>query len=181
MNGEQPQIVATVSHYNEMIAAIRNRVDELGVSLATVEDLAGLQDGYASKLFAASGATKHMSIFTQFLVLDALGVSLSLVVDPVKLARVQGRLNKRKRETTHVRRALRIVQLTPDWMRQIARKGGEAYVRNHTPAQRSASARHAVEVRWRKQREREREQRERRKRPRARRINGHAAVQATAI
>jgi len=71
--------------------------------------------------------------------------------------------------------------ITSDQLQRYGRKGAQVRMIKLSPERRSSIARKAARARWQKQRERDREQRERRKRPRARRINGHAAVQATAI
>jgi cold shock protein len=59
------RIVATVSDHNQLLAAIRLRIEELGLSHETVEHLAGLQSGYLSKVIA-DPPPERMSPFTQF-------------------------------------------------------------------------------------------------------------------
>jgi hypothetical protein len=67
------RIVATVSHYYELLQTIRDRVSELGITHETLDAVAGLQSGYASKLLA-NPPIKRMGAFTQFIVLQALGM-----------------------------------------------------------------------------------------------------------
>jgi hypothetical protein len=51
-----------------------------------------------------------------------------------------------------VRGALSTVELTPDFLRLIGKKGAEARMRNLSPAKRSQLARRAAKARWRAER-----------------------------
>jgi hypothetical protein len=76
-----PRVVATVADHNQLLTAIRRRVEELGLSHETVEHLAGLQSGYLSKVIA-DPPPERMSPFTQFLILGAVGLRVKLEEDP---------------------------------------------------------------------------------------------------
>ena len=139
-----------VSHYGELINAIKGRVDEFGITYAVVDDLAGLQDNYFAKL-VTTPPMKRMSIFTLFLVLQALGLKMTLNEDAEALERIKARLIKRKhRKAFRMRAAPRMLQFGPDQLKQMRSRGGSNRAARMTPAERAASARHAATVRWRK-------------------------------
>jgi hypothetical protein len=47
-----PRVVASVSHYHELINAVRDRIVELDITHETLDAVAGLQSGYTSKLLS---------------------------------------------------------------------------------------------------------------------------------
>jgi hypothetical protein len=145
------RVVATVSDHNELLAAIRRRIEELELSHETVEYLAGLQSGYLSKVIA-DPPPKRTSPFTQFLILQALGLRVKLEEDPQLIEKIRQRWSKRKLRKS-MRTAVsidRVIELPPDFMRRISRMGCEARMRKLTAARRSELARHAAMARWSK-------------------------------
>jgi len=56
---------AVVDHHEALLAALRHRVEELGLTLETVENIAGLPVGYASKVLS-DPPVKRMNAFTWF-------------------------------------------------------------------------------------------------------------------
>ena len=66
---EAPRVVATASHYHELLQTIRDRVVELEITHETLDAVAGLQSGYASKLLS-NPPIKRMGPFTQFIILQ---------------------------------------------------------------------------------------------------------------
>jgi hypothetical protein len=146
-----PRIVATVSHYAELLQTIRNRVAELEITHETLDAVAGLQSGYTSKLLC-SPPIKRMGAFTQFIVLQALGMKLLAVEDPKQLARVQSRLIKRQVARRPIpsgsRHSVIKFEIGPDLLRQMQSKGGKACMARMTPKQRSAFERKAARARW---------------------------------
>lgn len=148
-----PRIVAVIGDHNGLLEAIRRRIEELNLSHETVEHLAGLQSGYLSKVIA-DPPPKRMSPFTQFLILQALGLRVRLEEDPELIEKIRGRWSKRKLRKS-MRTAVsmdRVIHLPPDFMRRISRMGCEARMRKLSPERRSALARHAAMARWRKAR-----------------------------
>jgi hypothetical protein len=146
-----PRIVATVSDHNQMLVAIRRRIEELELSHETVEFLAGLQSGYLTKVIA-DPPPKRMSPFTQFLILQAFGLNVQLVENPQLIEKLKGRWTTRKLRKS-MRTAVsidRVIHLPPDFMRRISRMGCEARMQKLTPARRSELARHAATARWSK-------------------------------
>jgi hypothetical protein len=73
---------------------MRSRLAELNCSHETVDAIAGWAPGYASKVFAPK-PMKHLSGFTLFILLQALGLQLAIAPDAEALAAVQSRLKER--------------------------------------------------------------------------------------
>jgi hypothetical protein len=91
----EPKLLATVRDYDELIAAIRARRDELEVTHETIGEVAGIASGHASKLLC-DPPMKRMGIISLGAVLGALGLKLIVVEDEEALARVRRRLVKRQ-------------------------------------------------------------------------------------
>ena len=105
--------LGTISSYDDLHAALRRRADELKLSRRTIDDLAGLADGYVEKLLGPS-QVKKLSVRSLGAILAALGVKLVLVEDP--LARAAIDLNEPKRCEYQVR------------YRKIPENGAETHV-----------------------------------------------------
>ena len=137
MSGE----LGVVKTYADLHAIVRQRVADLNVSHASVDHVAGLNDGYFGKLMARM---KHLGPQT-------LGIKLVAVVDveaqeaytkrmPTretagnKMPAIESRKNKRRYANRDSRwgQRLRAVQLL-----------------GMSPTQRQRSARHAAKMRWR--------------------------------
>jgi hypothetical protein len=146
-----PRVVATVRHYAELLQTIRDRVAELEITHETLDAVAGLQSGYASKLLS-NPPIKRMGAFTQFIVLQALGMKLQAIEDPEQLARVQSRLVKRevpRRPLPGKGRHTAIkYEIGPDLLRLMQIRGGRNRMAKMTPKQRSAFGRKAARARW---------------------------------
>jgi hypothetical protein len=81
---------------DDLVAAIRARRDELNVSHELLDDLAGLQSGYTSKLLAPE-PMKGLGPMSLPALLGALGAALVLVEDSAQAERVRDRWTPRKR------------------------------------------------------------------------------------
>jgi hypothetical protein len=81
---------------DDLVAAIRARRDELNVSHELIDDLAGLQSGYTSKLLAPE-PMKGLGLMSLPALLGALGAALVLVEDSAQAERVRDRWTPRKR------------------------------------------------------------------------------------
>lgn len=78
-----------------LVEALRQRRDALDISHETIDEISGLQSGYAGKLLAPR-APRNMSYNSLGLILGALGVGLQVVEDQEQIARVAKRWTKRK-------------------------------------------------------------------------------------
>jgi hypothetical protein len=85
-----------VSTYQDMIAVIRARIEELDVTYSFVDDAAGLQDGYTAKLLT-NPPMRRASPYTQFLIYQALGLVADVRVSDEQPAFMRVQLWKYRR------------------------------------------------------------------------------------
>ena len=116
--------VVMVHDERELLAAIRARCNELQITYDTLDAVAVLPDGYASKLLCEH-PVKHMGTLTMWNVLGTLGYRIALIHDPDLLARFRDKLVVRKcpPQSTGSRGRVKI-NFTYRFMRKIARLGG---------------------------------------------------------
>jgi hypothetical protein len=105
--------IATVSDHNQLLEAIRRRIEALKLNHETVEYLAGLQSGYLSKIIA-NPPPKRVGPFTYFLILQALGLDMEFVENPQTMERLKSRYEKQKLARKNVRAKAGIIELTPE-------------------------------------------------------------------
>jgi hypothetical protein len=141
-----PRQIGVIRSYDELIEAIRARILELNTTGESVDYVAGLPLRYCAKLLAPQ---RVRTIGSKSLapLLGALGLALVVVEDEEQLARIRHRLEPRKKKAIEMRSAMRPdAKPTNGWglwmnaMRCLAL----------SDAQRSASARHAAKMRWRR-------------------------------
>jgi hypothetical protein len=106
MSGEMQEL-GTIRSYEDLVGVLRARCDELDISFRTLDEVAGLADGYAAKLLAP-GSMLTMGRGSMAAVLGALGIALVAVEDPAALERVRSRLQKRRRNGPHRQPAGRV-------------------------------------------------------------------------
>jgi hypothetical protein len=85
-----------ITSLTELLAALRDRRDELNISHELIDDIAGFQSGYTSKLLAPR-PSKNLGYMSLGSVMGALGVGLVLVEDAARRSQVEGRWRERKR------------------------------------------------------------------------------------
>jgi hypothetical protein len=91
-----PKVVSSIP---ELVEAICERRDEVGVTNATIDHVAGLADRHASKLLGP-GRVKNFGEMSLGSVLDALAMNVAVVVlveDDEQVARMRKRWTQRKR------------------------------------------------------------------------------------
>jgi hypothetical protein len=107
----------------QLLDAIEARRVQIGLALADLDRLSGLALGHASKVLSPA-RLKRPSTGTLYALLDALALSIVLVVDPAKAARISP--SWRPRDETHVRdRALSpraLERARPVILAELARK-----------------------------------------------------------
>jgi hypothetical protein len=140
-----------VGSEEEMLALLRARISQLGISHGTLDAIAGLQDGYASKILA-DPPIRRPGPMTLALVLAALGYKMELQHDEEALAAVQRRLEHRNRKGRHKRAAARTT-IIPYFSDPVnAHLAGVKRWSSTTPQQRSRIAKRAAKKRWNKPR-----------------------------
>jgi len=159
---------------DELIAALRARLIELQLTHSTVDGIAGLQDGYTSKLLAPK-PIKNLGPVSFEALLGALGVAVVVVEDPEQIKRVEGRWTKRERPLRQpklltasisasieaevplqlpVTPAIKRLICNPEFMKQIAVSGGKSRAIKLSPFKRARIAKRAARIRWQRERER---------------------------
>jgi hypothetical protein len=101
--GEAPRVIADVSSYEQMLAALRSRVNELQINGERFDEYAGLPRGYLSKLIGAR-PIRRLGMTSFEPVLASLGLRCLLVVDEEATRRLKERLPPRN----EVRASLKI-------------------------------------------------------------------------
>jgi len=136
-----PREAVIVHDYASLMQALRERRDELDLSYATIDDIAGLPGNYTSKLMTFP-PMRSLGKLSLGLILGALGLKLAVLEDEEALRKVCGRFTKRRRTSQHARENMRAGDsawgrgMQAKWMSQIS------------PRQRSALARKAARARW---------------------------------
>ena len=140
--------LGTFTDYNGLVELLRARKAELQVSNAVLDDLCFFTSGHVDKLIGAT-PTKSLGAATLGILMDRLGVSGVLFVDPAKADRVatERRFQVFVRESTRIgkealRRARAVVR------REDAQKAGKARWAGVSPAKRREIAREWAKRRW---------------------------------
>jgi transcriptional regulator with XRE-family HTH domain len=102
---------AKIATEPELLDAIESRRVQLGLSLASLDRLSGLAVGHASKVLSPA-RTKPPTVRTLYRLLDAVALSIVLVVDGAKAARISTSWKPRAEEKVRVR------ELSPTTLRR---------------------------------------------------------------
>src|SRR5262245_59540569 len=89
--------LAEIRDYDSLHRALRDRAQSLQVSMATIDEVAGLADGHASALLGPRPRVRF-GMVTLGLVLQGLGLKLMLVEDEPQMAKIKSRLVPREVE-----------------------------------------------------------------------------------
>jgi hypothetical protein len=92
MSVEAIEPIATISTYDELITALRQRAIALNTPLEAIDHVAGLPTRYATKLL---GHKKQLGPMSFGALLGALALKLAVVPDNYALARIRHRLPAR--------------------------------------------------------------------------------------
>ena len=143
-----------VRDYQELIAALRARVVELGTAGETIDHVAGLPLRYTMKLLAPI-PIKALGPTSMGPLLGALGLKLVVMEDAEVLEKIRRRLVPAKNANSamltqrkHKRRGFSLFRGNPEMARMLRQRG----ILKRSPKQRSALARRAARVRWAKPR-----------------------------
>lgn len=93
----EPRQLAVVREYGELVAALRDRAEELDVARETLDEVTGLQTGYCAKLLAPV-PVRSIGPASLGPLLQALGVALIVVEDLSDFEKIERRLRKRLRK-----------------------------------------------------------------------------------
>jgi hypothetical protein len=116
-------VLGQIASYADLHRLMRVRADELQLSRLTIDRLAGLPSGYASKVLAPKPARGLSDRNLLGFMLPALGMKLVAVEDDEILAIIRGKADKRDNtKTSHS--AVVSFSLSKRFLRKIGRKGG---------------------------------------------------------
>jgi hypothetical protein len=157
MSETPPLALATVRNYDDLHFALRARVDALGVSNETLDDLAGFHPGYWSHVLGPSqpqNSIRALGKVSLGCALGTLGVKLILVHDEDAFAKIRDRLVARDNAQAR-RENAKPAGLMPreNAFVVLGRAGGHARMALLSAKQRVALARKASRARWRRVRE----------------------------
>jgi hypothetical protein len=148
---ERPRVIADVCSYEEMIAALRQRIDELQVSRECVDEYAGLPRGYLSKLTGVR-PVRRLGMTSFAPVLAALGLRCLFVIDEEAERRLKDRLPPRN--NSYSRAVYTLHTLTDRKWARIQKLGRQARWEKLSKKERSAimravrAGRKAAAARW---------------------------------
>lgn len=154
MSADEPIGLAIIRDYGELHAALRARIDSLGISMETFDDLCGFWPGYSSHVLGPKpqGNMRALGKMSLGAALGALGLKLLLLEDRDALAKVRERLIESDKAQTRKKNArpARIVARENTWVK-LGRAGANASNALRTAKQRARLARKAARARWSRQ------------------------------
>jgi hypothetical protein len=94
IRSDELRALGTVRTYEDLHAILRQRAEALDVSRLTIDEIAGVQSGYTSKILAPQ-PTKRLGPISFPALLGALGLKLVVVEDKDQLRKIARRLTPR--------------------------------------------------------------------------------------
>jgi hypothetical protein len=147
-----------ICDYDGLIAAIRARMRELGVTNETIDAITGLQSGYVGKLLAPS-RIKKLGVMSFGVMMQSLGLKLIVVEDAKTTEKMRPRWTQREKALP----LLAIARMPPRATWLFTKRSGRSAAKlraEKLPAERRHEiALNATTVRWRREREKETRQR----------------------
>lgn len=138
-------IAQDVRSYDELLAVLRSRIAELGTTMETLDEVAGLPLRYASKLFAPN-PIKTLGKISLGPTLGVLGLKLVVTEDAEMFARIRQRLAPRKNARGRMAARGRgyVLKESPELARFLQRQ----WVLSTSARQRRRWATQGAEIRW---------------------------------
>lgn len=144
-------VFATAADYDELVSALRDRAEELGLSYEAIDDRAGLQSGYTAKLLGPGMSRKLGPVS-----LGSLLGTLGLVIELIEIAD-KGVIRAKKKAMLNRLSIKAISRYIQPLAREYASRGGRAsQAAWNKPTKRAAKkrtrrARKAARARWNQQ------------------------------
>lgn len=151
----EPRRIALVTSYDELIAALRARADELKITRETLDAVSGLQSGYSGKLLAPV-PIRQFGRTSLGPMLQAMGLAIVLIEDVESLRRFSGQhaLRKKPALLADGKNEIVTIQVSRRKLRRLAAKGGRNRASKLTARQRHRIAKKAIKTRWLRKRAR---------------------------
>jgi hypothetical protein len=133
--------VGTFTDYDGFVALLRARKEQLGLSDMALDHLAGLAHGHTGKLLGPA-QERRLGVSTFGVLLNALGLSGTLYVDPAKAAALADRMTPRRSASVHpngrISRAM-VKRARATVLHELARKAVKARWAKSTPEARATT------------------------------------------
>jgi hypothetical protein len=113
-------VIADVSSYEQMLAALRSRVNELQINGERFDEYSGLPRGYLSKLIGAK-PVRRLGMTSFAPVLAGLGLRLLIIENQDATERLKNKLPPRNQ--SYVRTVAVHTNLTTRFLQKIGRNG----------------------------------------------------------
>lgn len=141
--------LAAVSDYDGLLSALRARVVELNITHANLDDVSGIQSGYASKLLA-NPPIKTLGLMSLGSVLGALGLKLLVVEDAEALKRVANmQIERRHAKGPASMHSITVhIKISGRKLKRAQRKGGANSRKFLSRYEARKLARRAATARW---------------------------------
>lgn len=159
------EALAVIRNMDQLINVLAARRDELKLTYATLDSIQGCADGYTSKIFAGM---KNLGPKSFGEILQAMGLAVVVVKDPLSIERASKRWLPRKRPQKLNQPEVSIapeIRITPDLQAQIeaangiktsgltmqqiwGRMGGKRRAKRLKKRDRQRIATHAARMRW---------------------------------
>jgi hypothetical protein len=91
-----PAVGRLLADYDALVEAVRDRVDEMGLTRHELDHQAGMQEGYSAKILGPKRG-KVFGMKSLGDTLGAIGCKLLLVEDEAQTARIRARMKPRQR------------------------------------------------------------------------------------
>lgn len=149
---ESAVVVARLDDLALMRRIIRERADAHSISRRTLDELAGLPDGYSEKLLCEP-PLKNIGPMSMIPLAGAVGLELFLVQTPKAMRQVQRapkRIDHKVRQGAKHGSYARRLGIASELMRQNGAVGGKKRFATMTPEQRSRHQSRAAKRRWKR-------------------------------
>lgn len=157
--------LAEVKDYDGMIAALRARMTEIGVTNETMDALTGLQSGYVGKLLGPS-QIKRIGPVSMGLLMQGLAIKFVMIEDETLLEEMRERWKMREKAKPLAKPLSSNGSISDfkGFLRRLGRKGGKARIKRMSRGERRRIAARGGKERWRKARRSKRAEIERKNR-----------------
>jgi hypothetical protein len=145
-------IVGEYADEDALIALLRERAAQLGLSYRVIDEIAGFGENYTGKILADT-RMKTLTVSSLLAIAGVLAIRGQFVVDDRQLRRMQPLYENRDAAKVHARRRASLGPVTlkrvlPAAAAEMGRRGAAARNGALTPAVRRALAQAAARARW---------------------------------
>jgi transcriptional regulator with XRE-family HTH domain len=146
------ELFATLENSDEVVAALRKRMEYAGLSFSTVEQIAGLAEGAVGK-YLSPLQVRSLTVASLLRITQVLGVKMTMIVDEALTRRMRRRWVQRDGKRVHANRQVSLGQaqlrrVLKPVAAELGRRGGVARMKTTTLEERREIGRLGAQVRW---------------------------------